>query len=73
MYHKNTGYPSQKAEVWKEKVKTNLEWYMQLPDPYRMKAINNAERDDVLGFKISSLPAALFAFPWETTPEGYDY
>lgn len=31
------------------------------------------KRDDVLGFKISFLPAALFAFPWETTPEGYDY
>jgi hypothetical protein len=54
-------------------MKTNLEWYMQLPDPYRMKAINNAEKNDVLGFKISSLPAALFVFPWETTPEGYAY
>jgi hypothetical protein len=40
------------------KMKTNIEWYMQLPDPYRMKAINNAEKDDVLGFKISSLPTA---------------
>ena len=32
-------------------MKTNLEWYMLLPDPYRMQAINNAERDDVLGKK----------------------
>ena len=51
-----------------ETKKTNLEWYMQLPDPYRMQAINNAERLDVLGFKISSLTASLFAFPWEITP-----
>jgi hypothetical protein len=54
-------------------MKTNLEWYKLLPDPYRMQAINNAERDDVLGMKISSLPASLFAFPWETTPEGHAY
>ncbi len=53
--------------------KTNVQWYMQLPDPYRLQAINNAESLDVLGFKVSSLPAALFAFPWEITPEGYAY
>ena len=54
-------------------MKTNAQWYMQMPDPYRMQALNNAESLDVLGFEISSLPAALFAFPWEITPEGYAY
>jgi len=54
-------------------MKTNAKWYMQLPEPYRMQAINNAERDDVLDNKVRSLGAALCAFPWETTPQGHAY
>lgn len=54
-------------------MKKNIQWYMQLPDPYRLQAIINAERLDVLGVKISSLPAALVAFPWDTTPQGREY
>ena len=38
-----------------------------------MQALDNAEREDTLGMKISSLPASLFAFPWEITPQGYNY
>lgn len=50
---------------------TNAEWLSTLPEPYRMKALNNAERLDVLGVKVESLAAALCAFPWELTAEGY--
>ncbi len=38
-----------------------------------MQAIHNAEKEDMLGREASSLPAALCAFPWKTTPEGHDY
>jgi hypothetical protein len=54
-------------------MKTNAEWLIELPEPYRFKAIRNAERDDMLGQLASSLEAALLAFVWETTPEGYAY
>lgn len=54
-------------------MKTNAQWYMQLPEPYRMQAINNAERDNMLGNEEKCLSAALCAFPWDTTPQGYEY
>jgi hypothetical protein len=54
-------------------MKTNAEWLINLPEPYRLKAIRNAERDDMLGMKSSSLEAALLAFVWETSPEGHAY
>jgi hypothetical protein len=54
-------------------MKTNGQWYMQLPEPFRLQALDNAERDDMLGFEANSLPAALSAFPWSTTPQGHDY
>ena len=54
-------------------MKTNAQWYMQLPEPYRMQALNNAERDDMLGNEVKSLAAALCAFQWETTPQGHAY
>jgi hypothetical protein len=54
-------------------MKTNVQWYMELPEPYKMHAIQNAERDNLLGMKASTLAAALCAFPWGTTPQGYDY
>ncbi len=54
-------------------MKTNAEWYRLLPDPYRMQAMDNAERDDMLGREASSLPASLFAFPWKTSRQGYKY
>ena len=41
--------------------------------PYRMQALNNAERDDMLGNEVKSLAAALCAFPWEATPQGHAY
>jgi hypothetical protein len=53
--------------------KNNGQWYMMLPEPYRMQAINNAERDNMLGGEASSLGEALFAFPWDATPQGHQY
>lgn len=46
---------------------------MQLPEPCRMQAINNAEKDDMLGTKAGSPAEALCAFPWETSPQGQTY
>ena len=54
-------------------MKTNAQWYMQLPEPYQLQAINNAERDDLLGHEVDCLAAALCAFPWKATPQGHDY
>ncbi len=54
-------------------MKTNAEWYLMMPEPYRFQAITNAEREGMLGNKASSLAAALCAFPWELTRPGYDY
>jgi hypothetical protein len=45
--------------------KTNGQWYMMLPEPWRMQAMNNAERDDMLGGEASSLGEALCAFAWD--------
>jgi len=44
-------------------MKMNGRWYMQLLEPYRMQALNNAEREGMLGMETSSLPAYLCAFP----------
>ncbi len=54
-------------------MKTNAEWYRLLPEPLRMQAMNNAEREDMLDKHATSLAAALFAFPWETSRQGYRY
>lgn len=54
-------------------MKTNAEWYRLLPEPFRMQATNNAEREDMLGKEASSLSSALYAFPWETSRQGFKY
>lgn len=52
---------------------TNAEWLNMLPSTYKWRALNNADDIGVLGNKVDSLPAALFAFPWDLTREGYEY
>ena len=54
-------------------MKTNAEWLSMLPGQYKWRALNNADDIGVLGHKVESLLVALFAFPWNTTREGYDY
>lgn len=54
-------------------MKTNAQWYLQLPEPYRMQAIEMAEKDDTLGMQASSLAASLCALAWDTTPQGHAY
>ena len=54
-------------------MKKNIQWYMYLPEPFRMQAIINAEKDDRLGGQASSIGEALCAFPWDITPEGLSY
>jgi hypothetical protein len=54
-------------------MKSNVEWFNELPEPYRLKALNNAEKIDMLGKQASSLSSALCAFTWAATPEGQAY
>ena len=54
-------------------MKTNGQWYLQLPEPHRLQALNNAEREGMLGNEVKSLGASLCAFPWDMTPQGHDY
>jgi hypothetical protein len=54
-------------------MKTNAEWLNMLPDKYKWRALNNADNIGVLGNTVDSLLAALFAFPWDLTREGYEY
>ena len=54
-------------------MKTNAQWYLMLQEPYRMQALNNAEKEDQLGREAESLASALCAFPWDNTPQGHKY
>jgi hypothetical protein len=48
--------------------KTALEWFNQLPEPYRTQAIENSTRPDSV---YQSLAGALMRnFTWESTPQG---
>jgi hypothetical protein len=49
--------------------KTALEWFNQLPEPYRTQAIENSTRTDAV---YQSLAGALMRnFTWESTPQNY--
>ncbi len=53
--------------------KTIYDWYQELPDHIRRKALMNA-RVDICGIKSDSLYDAIAgAFDWEKTPEGKGY
>ncbi len=54
-------------------MKTVGQWFMQLPEPYRLQALDNGERGDSLGLAASSMAAALCSFAWEATGQGYGY
>ena len=54
-------------------MKTNAQWYLMLPEPYRMQAMNNAEKEDQLCREAKSLASALCAFPWDNTPQGHKH
>jgi hypothetical protein len=48
--------------------KPALEWFKQLPEPYRTQAIENSTRPDAV---YQSLSRALISdFTWESTPQG---
>ena len=51
--------------------KTIIEWFEQLPDGYRERAINNAR---TRAWKCESIADALNdGFDWLSSPEGYDF
>ena len=54
-------------------MKTNAEWLSMLPGQIKWRALNNADDIGVLDKKAKSLLAALYAFPWDLTREGYEY
>ena len=60
--------------------KTAIEWYQDLPEPYRTEAIENFKDDDLrfcncdLKTEFSNLKAALIiGFEWTESPQGLDY
>jgi hypothetical protein len=47
------------------------DWFNELPEPYRTKAIKNTKNLDITIDSIES--GLLCAFMWSTTEEGYSY
>ena len=47
------------------------DWFNELPEPYRTKAINNTKNLDITIDSIQS--GLLCAFMWSTSEEGYSY
>jgi len=57
-------------------MKTYLEWFNELPEPYRTEAIDNirARDEDRLSLTTRKLSTAIdSAFTWSNTPQGHDY
>ena len=50
-------------------MKPILEWYKDLPEPYRSQAIENY--DGKIEFSKSQVDAISNGFVWRTTPQGY--
>lgn len=55
-------------------LKSKLEWYKELPEPYRSQAIENHD-PDFLGDNdaISLYEAIINGFDWKNTPQGFAY
>lgn len=55
-------------------MKTAREWFEELPEDVRKKAINNSEKEGLDDIPELSLSISLFgAFVWSDTPEGHDF
>lgn len=55
-------------------MKPILEWYEDLPEPYRSQAINNYFNSGESASKADNLGSALLAgFNWFDSPEGFEY
>ena len=55
-------------------MKTILEWYNELEEPYKTKAIHNYDKDFYYRNEVDSLTGALsYGFDWEDSPEDIDY
>ena len=59
--------------------KTIREWYEELPEPYRTKALANCEKQSPEGHEVLDSPsrskstAIATGFLWQDTPEHEDY
>jgi len=53
--------------------KTVLEWLHMLPEPYRSRAIANANENNAELKRFTLQYAIQTAFVWENSPEGHDY
>lgn len=54
-------------------MKTALEWFNELPEPYRTQAIENT-KEAMIDLKDKKISGALRgAFIWELSPQGHDY
>jgi hypothetical protein len=53
--------------------KTIREWFNELPEDIREKAIANTREDELDELDSSSRNAMLIAFLWSKSPEGHSY
>jgi hypothetical protein len=51
--------------------KTIRAWFMELPEPYRSQALENADVPDNITLRLSD--ALLRGFEWGSTPQGDTY
>lgn len=55
-------------------MKPKLEWYKELPEPYRSQAIENHGPNFFGGkYAISIYEAIHSGFEWKHTPQGHEY
>jgi len=54
-------------------MKTILDWYQELPEPYRTQAIENCDEDSLNIFENNIKSAISGGFLWFDTEQGADY
>jgi len=53
--------------------KTIKEWFNELPQGYRERALKNAYHSVINRYDSTMAEAICYAFSWRVTPEGYDF
>jgi len=54
-------------------MKTVIEWFDTLPEPYKTQAINNTKLHLLKTFDESLIDAIKSSFTWHSTDQGHDY
>ena len=53
--------------------KTTKEWFEEMPNEYRGRALNNAHYSLINTYDSTMAEVICRAFSWRETPEGYDF